>query len=173
MPQIMCTKNLWRAIGGRATLPARPRAEPGETRLGAWSVRELNTPLGVLAVGLEETTYLTIVCPLVTLPDFLLIFAGATATALRDIGIGDRDADSEATALIRGARFVKNDNRSLLGSVNDVAFHVIVRLEDERRLTPSALRKTQRELNGMPHVNREPAFPDQAIQLLFSDARPT
>lgn len=93
-------------------------------RLGAWSVRELQTPLGPLAVGLEETTYLTVVCPLFTLPDFLVAFASSTAIALRDLGVASRDAGAEATAIVTGARFAKNDNRSLLGSVNDVAFHV-------------------------------------------------
>ena len=170
MPAIMCTKRLWRAIGGRTTLAARPSAAVRGIRLGAWSVRELQTPLGLLAVGLEETTYLTVVCPLFTLPDFLVTFASSTAIALRDLGVARRDADTEATAIVSGARFAKNDNRSLLGSVNDVAFHVLVRLEGERRLTADVLKNVQRELNRMPHVNREPAFPDHAVRLLFSEA---
>ena len=170
MPAIMCTKRLWQTIGGRATLRARPRPEIRRTRLGAWSVRDLQTPSGPLTVGLEETTYLTVVCPLFTLPDFLVAFANSTAIALRDLGISSREADTEATAIVEGARFAKNDNRSLIGSLNDVAFHVLVRLEGERRLTAAVLQNAQQGLNRMPHVNREPAFPDQAVRLLFSEA---
>jgi Domain of unknown function (DUF6933) len=170
MPAIMCTKHLWQLIGGRATLRARPRAEIRGTRLGAWCVRELQTPSGPLAVALEETTYLTVVCPLLTLPDFLIAFASSTAVALQDLGVASRDAAPEAAAIVSGARFAKNDNRSLLGSVNDVAFHVLVRLEGERRLTADVLENVQRELNRMPHVNREPSFPDQAVRLLFREA---
>ena len=48
--------------------------------------------------------------------------------------------------------------------------HLSVRLEDEAKITMAVLRKAQRELNGMPHVNREPAFPDHAIRLLFGEA---
>lgn len=66
--------------------------------------------------------------------------------------------------------FAKNDNRSLLGSVNDVAFHASVLLEHERRMTFATLHRTQMELNQMPHVHREPAFPDQAIRFLFGQA---
>jgi len=171
MPTIMCTKNLWRAIGGRATtLPARVPAETRGTRLGAWSIRELPTRVGLLAVGLEESTYLTVVCPVLTLPEFLLVFAASVETALTDLSVPTRESEIEAHAIVRAARFAKNNSRSLLGSVNDVAFHVSVRLEDEAQITMAVLRKTQRELNGMPHVNRKPAFPDQAIRLLFGEA---
>jgi len=169
MPTIMCTRNLWRAIGGRGDLPIRQPYERNETRLASWSVRELPTAAGFVAVALEETTYLTVIFPLLALPDFLPAFGASAETALTDLGVSARKAAAEARAIVAAARFAKNDNRSLLGSVNDVAFHASIRLEHERTITIASLRKAQRELNGMPHVNREPSFPDQAVQLLFSD----
>jgi hypothetical protein len=170
MPTIMCTKNMWRAIGGRDSLPPRQPPEIKGTRLGAWSMRELPTRAGLLAVGLEETTYLTVVCPLLGLPEFLLVFAASLEAVLTDLGVRPPVSEAEAHAIVRGAHFAKNDSRSLLGSVNDVAFHLSVRLEGEARITMPTLRKIQLELNRMPHVNRKPPFPDQAVRVLFDEA---
>ena len=121
-------------------------------------------------VGLEETTYLTVVCPLAAEPEFIGAFAAAVEAALQDLGVPDETAEIEARAIVEDARFAKNDNRSLLGSVKDVAFHTSVLLEKERHVTFAALRRIQAELNHMPHVHREPAFPDQAIRFVFGEA---
>jgi hypothetical protein len=167
MPTLMCTKTLWHTIGGRDQLLGRSREMSTRTRLADWSMGEFPTAVGLLAVALEETTYLTVLCPALELPGFLLAFAAALETALEDIGVSTSMAQAESHALVRNARFAKNDNRSLVGSVSDVGFHASVRLA-ESRITLPTIRRVQRELNGMPHVNREPAFPDQAIQLLFA-----
>jgi hypothetical protein len=75
MPTLMVTQNLWRAIGGRAKLAARGPDGDDPAKLRAWSLREFSTSAGYLVVGLEETTYLTVVCPILALPDFILSFA--------------------------------------------------------------------------------------------------
>lgn len=170
MPTIMCTRNLWRAIGGRGALPGRRVDSESGVKLRAWSARELLTRSGPVLVALEETTYLTVVCPLLPLPQCLLSFAASVATQLGILGVPDTVIEIEVKGILERARFAKNDNRSLLGSVNDVAFHADVRLENERRLDLGMLQQVQAELNGMPHVHRKPAFPDQAVRLLFSPA---
>ena len=113
---------------------------------------------------------MTVVCPLLELPDFLRSFAASVATALAALQIPDAVCEGEAWAIIEGARFAKNDNRSLLGSLNDVAFHADTLLHDERRMTLAALENVQSQLNHMPHVGREPASPDEAARLLFAPA---
>jgi hypothetical protein len=170
MPTIMCTRRLWHAIGGRGRL--LPRLPPADERgkLRVWSARELYTPAGAFVVGLEETTYLTVVCPLLRLPDFHRSFAASVATALSALPVPRDVCEVEAWAIIDGTRFAKNDNRSLLGSLNDVAFHVDVLLENQRRVSLAVLDHVQGQLNHMPHVHREPAFPDQAARLLFAPA---
>jgi hypothetical protein len=170
MPTVMCTRNLWRALGGRGQLGLR---EPGRSERGklcVWSVRELFTRKMALAIGLEETTYLTVVFPLLELPDFSRSFAASVATALEATGVPRAVCEREAWAIIEHTRFAKNDNRSLLGLLNDVAFHADVLLESERRVNLAALEHVQAQLNRMPHVGREPAFPDQATRLLFASA---
>jgi hypothetical protein len=120
--------------------------------------------------ALEESTYLTVVCPLFPLPAFASTFAVSVATALHGLGIPAAVVDAEVAAIVEGTSFARNDNRSLLGSVNDVAFHADVQLEDARRGDRSALERVQNELNEMPHVHREPLFPSQAVRLLFRSA---
>jgi hypothetical protein len=168
MPNIMCTKVLWHAIGGLG--PLLPRAPAGtggarEARLGDWSLRDLRTPFGHVVVGLEETTYLTVVFRLNMLPAIIGDLAASAGTALTDIGIERLAADREARSILSDPRFARNDNRSFLGSVNDVTFHVSAEIEDERRITADLLHRVQVRLNGMPHVQRRPSFPDQAVRL--------
>jgi hypothetical protein len=168
MPSIMCTRNFWRVIGGKGALPLREPYTPTSTRLASWCVRELATPDGLIGVGLEETTYLTVIFHIVPLPNFAPVFATAVGEALFDLAVSFRAADRESAAIAASACFAKNDNRSLLGSVNDVSWHTLVRLEGSS-VTPAAMRKVQRELNDMPHVKREPSFPSAAIRLLFAE----
>jgi uncharacterized protein DUF6933 len=170
VPIIMCTRGLWGAIGGRGALPQRRRTDANTSRLPVWSARDVPTAAGRVVVALEESTYLTIVCPLLQLPGFVAAFATSVGTALEDLGIPADLVQSEVSAIVEGVSFARNDNRSLLGSVNDVAFHADVQLENARRNDVSALGRAQRELNEMPHVRREPPFPSQAVRLLFRSA---
>jgi hypothetical protein len=170
MPNIMCTLVLWHAIGGRGPLLPRPTGRTGgaqEAKLGDWSLSELPTPFGHVVVGLEETTYLTVVFRLNMLPAIIGDLAASAAAALTDIGIEHETARREARSILADPRFAKNDNRSVLGSVNDVAWQVSCEIEDARRITADLLRRAQVRLNHMPHVKRDPSFPDQAVRRLF------
>lgn len=93
--------------------------EPLERHWWAWRAScELVTRPGPLLIALEETTYLTVVCPLLPLPEFLVSFAASVGAELDILGVPRAAA----------------------------------------------------ELNEMPHVHHEPAFPNQAVRLLFSAA---
>jgi hypothetical protein len=165
----MCTRRLWEAIGGRGALPQRRRTTK-TSRLAVWSAHDVSTAAGRVVVALEESTYLTIVCPLVRLPDFVRVFAASVGAALEDLDIPIGLVQSEVSGIVEGVSFVRNDNRSLLGSVNDVAFHATVLLQGARRSDLAALSRAQRELNEMPHVRKEPPFPSQAVRLLLLPA---
>lgn len=107
------------------------------------------------------------VSPLVPLPEFACVFAASVRAVLEELGLPLDVAAREATAIVEGTTFAKNDNRSLLGSVNDVSFHLQVGLEHARDGDLAALARVQRELNDMPHVRRSPAFPSEAVRLLL------
>ena len=56
-------------------------------------------------------------------------------------------------------------NRSMAGSLNDLEFHCGIELEYH-----DDLRRVQRNLNDIPHVNREPCVPVDAVSQLFEHA---
>lgn len=167
MPVIMCTKDLWKRMGRNDPLPARAQIRETGCQLAAWSARAERTDAGNMVVALEESTYLTVVCPLVPLPMFVRVFAASLGAALDVIGVPPGAVDIEVEAVLDRTTFAKNDNRSLLGSVNDVAFHAQVLLEGSAVLDLARIGYAQHKLNQMPHVRREPAFPDEAVRLLF------
>jgi hypothetical protein len=53
-------------------------------------------------------------------------------------------------------------NRGMIGTLNDLEFHCGIELEYHEDL-----RRVQRNLNDMPHVNREPCVPVDAVTQLF------
>jgi hypothetical protein len=126
------------------------------------------TPQGLIGVGLEETTYLTVVFHLAPVPDFVQVFAIAVGEALLDLGVPFKVANREAATIAAVGRPARNDNRSPIGSVNDVTFITQGYLEGEP-VTAHSMRVAQRKLNDMPHVKREPSFPSAAVQLLFAE----
>jgi len=166
----MFTKRLWLVAGGRGEL--RPRdvraSDPG--RLRTWAANWIETTAGDFVVGLEETTYLTVVCPLLPFPEFYRAFAASFATQLEGLGVPHEVVDAEVGAFIGHARPAKNDNRQLLGSLNDVAFNAFVRFERKHRVDLRFIQRVQGELNEMPHVKRQPAFPNEATKLFFATA---
>ena len=148
-------------------MPQRRLTDGRTSQLAVWSARDVVTAAGRVVVALEESTYLTIVCPLFPLPRCVPAFAASVRTALEGLGIPSDIVQSEVAAILEGVSFARNDNRSLLGSVNDVAFHADVQLEDARQHDLSALDRAQRELNEMPHVRRNLPFPSEAVRILF------
>ena len=70
--------------------------------------------------------------------------------------VRDESAAVELEALTRLT------NRSMIGTLNDLEFHCGIELEYHQDL-----RRVQRNLNDMPHVNREPCVPVDAVTQLF------
>ena len=168
MPTIMCTRALWRQLGGRGVLPHRRAPGEEETRLGAWAAKHMASPEGLFCVGLNEATYLTIVFPLAPLPPFLAAFTLAAALELQHIGVADRIIAAELEPFVDQVFLARNSNRSLLGSLNDVCFHLAWALEDAGRSDPSTVLRIQHDLNEMPHANRGIPVPAEATALLLS-----
>jgi hypothetical protein len=102
------------------------------------------------------------------LPDVVAVFAAAVGHALLDLAVPLKVANREAAAIASAGCLARNDNRSVIGSLNDVAFVTQGYLEDGP-VTAHTMRVAQRKLNEMPHVKREPSFPRDAVQLLFAE----
>lgn len=170
MPVIMCTRNLWRAIGGSGALAPRYADDPQDTRLGAWCANVACFPEGCFVVALNEVTYTAIVFPLLPPPEFILPFSLAVGIQLAEAGIPPDMIQREVEPFHKNVVFRKNSNRSLLGSLNDVCWHVGLMLEDAGRSDPDTVFEIQRDLNEMPHVDTHPGGPNTSLRLLFAEA---
>jgi len=168
MATIMCTKALWRSLGGSGALLSRPASHPGPGKLAVWGAKAIALPQGDFCVAMNETTYLTLVFRLRPLPEFLARLTRALMYELKHLGIPEPVILRELEATMARIQFVRHSNRSLLGSLNDVGFRVAWALGDEARPSDAAIARIQHGLNEMPHVNREVPCPDQATSLLFS-----
>jgi hypothetical protein len=169
MPTVMCTKDFWRVLGSPHPLND-PDDELGtKSSLGRWAAKAIGLPEGDVVVALNELTYLPVIFPLMPLPDLLAGFGYAVGRLLEDLEMPERVCRTEAQAFLSGTSFAKNGNRSLVGSLNDVCYHVDVALQDAGNADPDTLHATQLRLSRMPHSKLEWHFPDKAAQLLFAD----
>ena len=165
MAQIMCTQKLWRRLG----YPGRPPVDVKapmlhNALLGSWAAKVFRYYRKDLVIGLNQRTYLTVVFPLAPRVQFRSNFATAVADALEDLGLPMAVVQAESPAL-EFAPLTRLTNRSMTGTLNDLEFHCGIELEYH-----DDLRRVQRNLNDMPHVNRDPCVPVDAVAQLFEGA---
>ena len=170
MPTVMCTKKLWEALGAPSPLRQASPDVSAPSQLGRWSAKALALPEGDFVIAINELTYLAIVFPLLPLPEILIGFSFAVGTLLGDLGYSDELCQAEAEPFLSGTVFAKNENRSLVGTLNDLCYHVDAALEDFGRADPETLAKIQLRLSEIPHATHESVFPSEAASLLFATA---
>jgi len=88
------------------------------------------------------------------------------ADELERHGVGRALIQHELVALAE-PKLGKNADRSLLGTVNDLVWHAEGHAERARTVV-AACDAAQAGLNRIPHVNRKPCLPDQAITQVFA-----
>jgi len=162
MSRIMCTQKLWRRLGntGRPPLEIAAPMIHGAS-LGSWGLKVFRYYKQDLVIALEQRTYLTLVFPLAPRADFRLHFANALANALGDLGIPPPTVQAESIAL-QFQPLARLTNRSMTGTLNDLEFLCGIELEYH-----DDLRRVQRNLNDVPHPNRDPCVAVDAVVQLF------
>lgn len=166
MSQIRCTQKLWRTLG-QSGRPERHTPEPllCDVALGSWAAKVFRIDRRDLVLTLEERTYLTLVFPLPLQTHFRANFAVALTAVLSDLGIPERFVQIEVAALDFHP-FARLRDRRMAGALNDLEFHCGIEMEYH-----DDLRRVQRNLNDVPHANREPCVPAEAIWQVFSARR--
>ncbi len=164
----MCTQKLWRRLGHVGRAPSQV-SEPliHGVSLGSWAAKVFRHNRQDLVIALNERTYLTLVFPLAPRSEFRSHFANALAQILDDLGVSKAIARVESAA-IEVEPLVRLTNRSMAGTLNDLEFHCGIEFEYH-----DDLRRVQRNLNEIPHVNREPCVPVDAVSQLFEAAAPS
>jgi hypothetical protein len=165
MARIMCTQELWRRLG----YAGRPPSQVSEplihgASLGSWAAKVFRRDRRDLVIALNERTYLTLLFPLAPRQQFRSHFANALANVLEDLGVSEAIVRSESAA-VDFEPLARLTNRSMTGTLNDLEFHCGIELEYH-----DGLRTVQRNLNEIPHVNRDPCVPIDAVRRLFEAA---
>jgi hypothetical protein len=167
MACIMCSGKLWRQLG----YAGRSRAEVPECRipgvsLGSWAAKVFNERGRDLVLAVDTRTCLTLLFPLGPAAQFLADFAHALANALEDAGVPPAIKRTECAA-VEFEPLVCLRNRELTSTLNDVEFFCGIEFAYH-----DDLRTVQRNLNHIPHPNRDPCVPMEAIKDLFHRAAP-
>lgn len=164
MARVMCTQRLWRRLGheGRPPIPVSEPTIHGAS-LGSWAARVSRFGRRDLVIALNERTYLTVVFPLAPCQRFRSTFAGAVADLLRDLRLPEEFVRSESAA-VEFEPLARLTNRSMAGTLNDLEFFCGIELSYH-----DDLRTVQLNLNEIPHANRDPCVPIDAVRRLFED----
>jgi hypothetical protein len=166
MARIMCTQQLWRALGHSDRPPlAVPEPLIHGVALGSWAIKPMKFDQRGLVVALNERTYLTLVFPLLPRDGFRTRFAEALQWALEDIGVADESVRIEAASieLLPLARLSK---RPLRAALDHVEYFCGIELE-----SATDLRRVQANLNECPYPDLEAHVPIEAVSRLFEAAQ--
>jgi len=161
---LMLTQRLWQRFG----LPGRPTMQPNDEAagLGNWTMVDVPTRFGELALFVNQRTCVVAVTPLLTLGETLLLFALQVGTELERLGVSRDIIEAEQETLTK-LELGKNTDRSLLGTANQLALDA--QYFDERVRSPKELcDRLQAWLNETPHVKRTPAFAADAVAEIFA-----
>lgn len=164
MSCIMCTRELWRALGHTVPPPRRAAKRPlSGAVLGSWAVHVFRYDRQALALAVDERTFLTVMFPVDPPAEFRHSFSAAFRWALEDLGIGEELAEQEA-AVIDFLPFARV-SRPMRRSLKFLDFFVQCEFD-----YTDDLRRVQRNLNDVPHPNRPPYVPLEAVREVFARA---
>lgn len=174
MPALMFTRRLLKALGSRTVCSLFPLQEiaEGHGALGGWSANVLTAWRRRYVLFVNARTLMSVIVPLAPGRTLLSRFKTSLHRELTRLGVREEDAFEEVRALDR-AFLAPNDDRSVLGVLNDYALHYRYHIELEcgegREPDLAAL---QAKLNQMPHVSRGPTFSDRSVRSLFGVDEP-
>lgn len=161
MAVIRCRGKLWQRLGRtRGSHASASMPIPG-VMLGSWVAKVFRERERDLVIALNERTYLTVVFQLVPRERFAGELASAMSNALQDLGIPGRIARAEAAAA-EAMPLGRLGRGELADVLDDVQFFCEMELDYH-----TDLRVVQRNLNDVPHPNRDPCVPLIAVRELF------
>jgi hypothetical protein len=168
MACIMCSGKLLRQLGysGRQRSSVPEHFMPG-VALGSWAAKVFTDQGRDLVIALDTRTYLTLVFAYAPGAQFHSNFATALANGLHDVGVPPAIVRIESTA-VEFAPLVPLRNRQLTDALNHVWSFC-----DIEFCYHQDLRTIQRNLNDLPHPNRDPCVPLEAIRRLFRESTAT
>lgn len=168
LPGIRCTQTLLRRLGYLGSPAVRvATAVIAGASLGSWAAKVFRLEGRELVLALNERTYLAVLFPLAPRKHFRLQFARALASALEHLGVPRPIVRAECT-VIEFQPLTRLRSAQLADRLDDLEFVCGIEL-----CYHSDLAAVQRNLNELPHPQRDPCVPADAVRRLFQGPAPS
>jgi hypothetical protein len=140
---------------------------PSTNVLGEWYAHLIETAAGDLIVFANARTLLSVALPSSAIPQLIPLFAARVYNLLRIIGVPKALAAQEIDAY-RDALFTKTADRSVLGSLNEIARYYQYVAEASNLCEPLSLQLVEEELGRYLHKPLGYRYPAEVAVGLFS-----
>jgi hypothetical protein len=167
MAVIRCKGRLWQRLGAPRESGSGSQPAFAGVLLGSWGAKVFRDRERYLIVAVNDRTYLTAVFPFAGRERFCGDLCAAVGMALRDLGIAESIVRAEIAAL-EFMPIARLGAESLADVLDDVQFFCEIELAYH-----TDLRVVQRNLNDVPHPNRDPCVPLEAVRELFANTGET
>ena len=167
MQLIRCTKKLQREIELQQSDLAE--TEPPFSRLGSWHANLLYIDRRKCVLFTNDKTLLTFLVPDVSrasIRKLQRLFRSSLACVVADEKLNPEAIES-IDAEYRDLGFANTNNRSVLGSMNDLAFHYEHHIREEGGMHRCDLPAIIRRLNRMPMSATAFTFPIEGLKALY------
>jgi len=166
MITLRCTQKLRKYLG---VIPVNT-PEPTTAKLGDWYGNLVPTFSGDLIIFVNEQTLLTIAIPVWESNNLVPLFRSRVANLLGMIGVHPKEIANEISHYDQ-VQYSKTASRSVLGSLNDFAWHYQIIAEEAKSKSDLSLSKAELKLNQMPCKPIGYRFPSEAAIELLSMKR--
>ena len=167
MPLIRCTKKLQKEMGRKKT--DLHEVEPGSSRLGSWHANLIHIDRRKCVLFVNDRTLFNFIVPDVgraQIRELDVLFREYLQCVLAEEGIPE-SARQKTVAGYKEVAYANSNSKSVLGSMNDLAFHYKFHIQSEggvhSYLVPSIIRK----LNRMPMGALQYKHPIEAMRQLY------
>ena len=141
--------------------------QPTTSRLGVWYANFVSTDSGDLIVFVNEKTLLSVAIPIWESNHLLSLFRVRVVNLLGMIGIQPKTIDGELRHYDE-IQFGKTKSRSVLGSMNDIAFQYQVLAEMAENKADLSLSKAEYQMSQMPCKPIDYRVPSEVVKELLA-----
>ena len=140
---------------------------PSTNVLGEWYAHLIETAAGDLVIFANARTLLSVALPTSALARLIPLFAARVYNLLRAIGVPDRLAAQEIVAY-QDVLLAKTADRSVLGSLNEIARYYQYVAEASKPDAPLSLQEVELELSRYLHKPLGYRYPAEIAIDLFT-----
>jgi len=167
MVTIQCTRKLYKFL---EIIPV-DTPEPPTGTLGDWYANLVPTYAGDLIIFVNERSLVTVAIPTWEAENLVPLFLVRVENLFRMIGVSQEFIDKEISHFNQ-IQFARTASRSVLGSMNDIAWHYQVISEKAEYVAHLSLSEAEYQLSQMPSGVLNFRFPSEVAKELLEGNNP-